>query len=110
MQILQTFSAGVDHTIPLVPPGVTLCSARGAHDVSVAEWIIAVLLSRYRQLHKFQEKQNAATWDRATFELATNEKPSIGSLKKIQVKYVPCTCTSLVMLICERYVQMPMSL
>lgn len=84
LKILQTFSAGVDHTIPLVPPGVTLCSARGAHDVSVAEWIIAVLLSRYRQLHKFQEKQNAATWDRATFELATNEKPSIGSLKKIQ--------------------------
>lgn len=83
--MLQTFSAGLDHTIPLVPPGVTLCSARGAHDTAVSEWVLAVLLSSYRQLPNFYTRQLDGKWDRATNDLVNEKVPSVGRLQQIKV-------------------------
>ena len=84
-QVMQTFSAGVDHTIPLVPSGVTLCSARGAHDTAVAEWILAALLGSFRQLHNFYQRQLAGKWDRATEDLVHLKTPSVGRLQSLKV-------------------------
>src|SRR4051794_4390646 len=50
VRVVQTMTAGVDDMLPLVPDGVTLCDARGAHDVSVAEWALAVILGSLRGL------------------------------------------------------------
>jgi phosphoglycerate dehydrogenase-like enzyme len=44
LSVLQVLSAGTDHYEGLVPPGVTLCSARGARDGPVTEWILGALL------------------------------------------------------------------
>jgi len=44
LSVLQVLSAGTDHYEELVPPGVTLCSARGARDGPVTEWILGALL------------------------------------------------------------------
>ena len=44
LRVIQTVSAGTDYLEPLVPPGVTLCNARGARDVPVAEWVVGALL------------------------------------------------------------------
>jgi phosphoglycerate dehydrogenase-like enzyme len=44
LSVLQALSAGVDHYLESVPPQVTLCSARGARDGPVAEWILGALL------------------------------------------------------------------
>ena len=44
VEVVQTLSAGTDWIEDAVPPGVTLCSARGARDVPVAEWVVAALL------------------------------------------------------------------
>jgi phosphoglycerate dehydrogenase-like enzyme len=65
LRLIQLMSAGAEQVIPFVPPGVTLCNARGAHDPAVAEWIMAVILAQVRQLPRFMAAQQAATWEPA---------------------------------------------
>jgi phosphoglycerate dehydrogenase-like enzyme len=62
LRVIQLMSAGAENAIPYVPPGVTLCNARGAHDPAVAEWIMAVILAEVRQLPRFLAEQQAGTW------------------------------------------------
>ncbi len=45
LAVVQTLSAGTDWVAPFVPPWATLCSAVGARDVPVAEWVVAALLA-----------------------------------------------------------------
>ena len=63
LRLIQLMSAGAEHVIPYVPPGVTLCNARGVHDPAVAEWVMAVILAQVRQLPRFLAAQQAGTWD-----------------------------------------------
>ena len=63
LRLIQLMSAGAERAIPFVPPGVTLCNARGAHDPAVAEWIMAVILAQARQLPRFMAAQQAGIWD-----------------------------------------------
>jgi phosphoglycerate dehydrogenase-like enzyme len=62
LRLIQLMSAGAEHVIPFVPPGVTLCNARGVHDPAVAEWVLAVILAQVRQLPRFLAAQQAGTW------------------------------------------------
>jgi phosphoglycerate dehydrogenase-like enzyme len=50
VSVVQVLSAGTDWAEPYVPPQATLCSARGARDAGVAEWIIGALLGATSQL------------------------------------------------------------
>jgi phosphoglycerate dehydrogenase-like enzyme len=73
LRLIQLMSAGVDHVLRFVPPGVTLCNARGAHDPAVAEWIMAVILAQLRQLPRFAAAQQAGAWDPAGGELLAGQ-------------------------------------
>ncbi len=64
LRVVQSFSAGVDYLLPLIPPGVTLCSAAGVHDASVSEWVMAAILALRRRLPEFGELQRRAEWVR----------------------------------------------
>ncbi len=44
LRVIQVLSAGTDWIEDHVPPGATLCSARGARDAPVAEWVLGALL------------------------------------------------------------------
>lgn len=44
LAVVQVLSAGTDWIEHSVPPQATLCSARGARDVPVAEWVLGALL------------------------------------------------------------------
>ena len=44
LAVVQATFAGTDWLEPYLPPQATLCSARGARDSSVAEWVVAALL------------------------------------------------------------------
>jgi phosphoglycerate dehydrogenase-like enzyme len=71
LRVLQTLSAGVEHLLPLVPPGVTLCDARGSRDIAVAEWVLAAILAAAKQLPSLLEQQRKHEWQpRQTGELA----------------------------------------
>jgi phosphoglycerate dehydrogenase-like enzyme len=62
LRLIQLMSAGAERVMPHVPPGVTLCNARGAHDPAVAEWIMAVTLAQVRMLPVFARQQQAEDW------------------------------------------------
>ena len=44
VEVVQTLSAGTDWIEPHLPPQATLCAARGARDIPVAEWVVGALL------------------------------------------------------------------
>ena len=68
LRVIQLMSAGAERVLGYVPPGVTLCTARGAHDPAVAEWIMAVILAQVRSLPSFIKEQQAETWAPAAGE------------------------------------------
>jgi phosphoglycerate dehydrogenase-like enzyme len=65
LRVVQSFSAGVDQLLPLIPGGVVLCSAVGVHDAAVSEWVVAVILAMGRRLPEFGEMQRRTEWNRA---------------------------------------------
>src|SRR6266704_786499 len=73
LRLIQLMSAGVEHIVPVVPAGVTLCNARGVHDAAVAEWTMAVILAQLRQLPRFAAAQRAGTWSPAGGELLAGQ-------------------------------------
>jgi phosphoglycerate dehydrogenase-like enzyme len=62
VRVVQALSAGVDWLLPHIPHGVTLCTGRGLHDASVAEWVVASLLNLQRRLPSYWEMQRDAIW------------------------------------------------
>jgi phosphoglycerate dehydrogenase-like enzyme len=63
LQVIQTQTAGVDHVLSAVPPGVTLCNARGVHDASTAELAVGLMIAAQRGLADFVRAQDAARWE-----------------------------------------------
>ncbi|MCU1686236.1 MAG: serA [Amycolatopsis sp.] len=68
LKLIQLLSAGADNWIDAVPDGILLSTCRGAHGGSAAEWVVAVLLSMYRELPEFAADQAAGRWQRRTTE------------------------------------------
>lgn len=64
LKVVQTVSAGVDSIIDSIPAHLTLCSARGAHGVPVAEWTISAILAGQQELAFFRDEQVAHRWSR----------------------------------------------
>jgi phosphoglycerate dehydrogenase-like enzyme len=62
LRVVQTLTAGFDRVRPHVPAGALLCNARGVHDASTAEWVLAAVLSSVRQFPYFAAEQAAARW------------------------------------------------
>lgn len=62
LRMVQLFSSGVDSWAGLVPDTVTLSGLRGAHGGEVAEWVVAQLLSHYRDLPAYRAKQLEQVW------------------------------------------------
>ena len=62
LRLVQTLNAGYEQWLPLLPAGVMLSNGRGAHGGSSAEWVVAVLLTIYRDLRMFHELQSAGIW------------------------------------------------
>ena len=62
LRVVQALTAGIDRYLPYLPPGVTLCNARGAHDASTAEWVVAAILAAVRDLPYFALEQAVQRW------------------------------------------------
>ena len=62
LRVIQTLSAGVDWLLPAVPPGVTLCDARGTRDGPVAEWVLGAILASLKHLGEARDSQRAHDW------------------------------------------------
>ncbi|HEY0716697.1 MAG TPA: NAD(P)-dependent oxidoreductase, partial [Streptosporangiaceae bacterium] len=65
LRVLQALTAGYDHLVDQVPPGTTLCNARGLHDSSTAELALGLLLAAERELPRWVRAQDAHRWEHA---------------------------------------------
>lgn len=64
LKLIQLQTAGAEIWLKHVPEGVTLCTARGAHGGSTAEWAIGAIIASLRLFPKFRDDQNRAEWRR----------------------------------------------
>lgn len=68
LEVVQLLTAGAEKFIPVMPAGVTLCNARGAHTGPTAEWVLAAMLATYRMFPRFLAAQREGRWDYAVNE------------------------------------------
>lgn len=62
LQVIQSPNAGVDDVLSILPPGVTLCNAKGVHDASTAELAIGLTISARRGFATFMKNQHEGVW------------------------------------------------
>lgn len=62
LEVVQMLTAGFDHAIPLLPPGVVLCNAAGVHDASTAELALALILASQRGIDEFARAMTTGEW------------------------------------------------
>ncbi|MBM9503848.1 2-hydroxyacid dehydrogenase [Actinacidiphila acididurans] len=65
VRVVQTLSAGVDNIAPhlgQLPPGVSLCNARGVHEASTAELALTLTLASLRGIPRFVRGQDNEKW------------------------------------------------
>lgn len=62
LKVVQALTAGIDKLRPGIPAGAILCNARGVHDASTAEWVVAAILASVRQFRHFSAEQTAGRW------------------------------------------------
>ncbi|MEV5832416.1 2-hydroxyacid dehydrogenase [Nocardia sp. NPDC052112] len=62
LRLVQMLTAGTERWIGRLPGGVMLSNARGAHGGSSAEWVVAALLTIYRDLFEFADARLRRHW------------------------------------------------
>ena len=62
VRVVQLPWAGVDTLLKVFPPEVTLCDARGVHDIPTAEWVVTAILAMQKCLPFFLERQRQGKW------------------------------------------------
>jgi phosphoglycerate dehydrogenase-like enzyme len=72
LRVVQVLSAGVDWIADRVPAGVTLCSARGARDRAMAEWVMAAILADAKGAREVAEQQGRRHWELIKIDDASN--------------------------------------
>ena len=82
LKFVQLTSAGLDR-VPLDyirEKGIKLCNARGVYSVPMAEWALCGVLSLYKHLNAFSEKQKNHLWekDREVRELSGDTALIVG--------------------------------
>jgi phosphoglycerate dehydrogenase-like enzyme len=96
LRVVQVLSAGVDWIVDRVPDGVTLCSARGARDRAMAEWVVAAILAEVKHARPFAVAQGQREWrpmmlhDAAGLRILVVGFGSIG--RAVQEMFAPFEC------------------
>jgi phosphoglycerate dehydrogenase-like enzyme len=62
LAVVQAASAGTEWLEPWVPDGVILCSARGARDTAVAEWVLATILAMEKRFADLARRTADHVW------------------------------------------------
>jgi phosphoglycerate dehydrogenase-like enzyme len=63
LRVLQLPSAGYEHALRHVPPGVLLCNGRGVHDAGTAELALALVLAAQRGVDDSVRAMAEGRWD-----------------------------------------------
>jgi len=80
VRLVQLLTAGADAWVGRLPEHVTLCDARGVHDSSTSEWVVAAILSYVRNFPAFARAQADREWSYGpTDELAGKRVLVVGA-------------------------------
>jgi phosphoglycerate dehydrogenase-like enzyme len=100
VRAVQTLSAGVDHIAPhlsQLPPGVSLCNARGVHEASTAELALTLTLASLRGIPRFVRGQDAEEWHAGFYPALADREVLIvgyGSIgAAVEERLIPFECT-----------------
>jgi phosphoglycerate dehydrogenase-like enzyme len=63
LRLLQTLGQGVEQWDGLLPAGLTVSTARGAHGASTAEWVLTALLALTRDIPRYIKNQQVHQWE-----------------------------------------------
>lgn len=64
VKLVLSLMAGTEWIPAAMGPHVTICNARGAHNIATAEWTLSVILATYKYLPLFLDVQRAGVWKR----------------------------------------------
>jgi len=64
VKLVLSMMAGTEWIPPLVGPQVTICNARGAHNISTAEWTLAAILATLKYFPLYLDIQRSGVWKR----------------------------------------------
>jgi phosphoglycerate dehydrogenase-like enzyme len=64
VRLVLSLMAGTEWMQGVVRPQVTICNARGAHDISTAEWTVASILAILKYFPFYLDLQRAGQWKR----------------------------------------------
>lgn len=62
VRLILALMAGTDWLPADLGPHVIICNARGAHNISTAEWTITAILAMLKQVPLFHDMQRSADW------------------------------------------------
>jgi len=62
LKVVQLLTAGAEVWIPVIPEGVTLCDAKGAHTGSTSEWVLTATLASLRKFPAYINAQAQSRW------------------------------------------------
>jgi phosphoglycerate dehydrogenase-like enzyme len=68
LKTIQLLSAGVDHLLPCIPPGIAVSNGRGLHSAATAEWTVGAIVASLREFPRFALAQRDRRWDFARTE------------------------------------------
>lgn len=71
VKLVLSLMAGTEWIPGAMGPHVTICNARGAHNISTAEWTLTAILSSLKYIPLYLDVQRAGEWKRR-FEATTH--------------------------------------
>ncbi len=63
LRVVQLPSAGYEHALGHLPPGLTVCNGRGVHDAGTAELALALVLASQRGIDEAVRAMPAGRWE-----------------------------------------------
>ena len=82
VRLVLSLMAGTEWIPGTVGPHVTICSGRGAHNISTAEWTVSAILAVLKHFPFFMDVQRSGVWKRR-FEASANYATITGDTRPL---------------------------
>jgi len=82
VRLVLSLMAGTEWIPGTVGPHVTICNARGAHNISTAEWTVASILAMLKYFPLYLDIQHSGQWKRR-FEASAHYASITGDLRPL---------------------------
>jgi phosphoglycerate dehydrogenase-like enzyme len=92
VRLILALMAGTEWIPPLVGPHVTICNARGAHNISTAEWTISAILATLKYFPFYLDVQRSGQQWKRRFETSVHYARITGDERSL---YPPVTLEEL---------------